>query len=266
MDEYVVNPAAREANVPAAQTGGSASTRWGLVPTAYLPYDPIGCPAGLLEVLASRQGNARIKADTGNIRFTFGDASLDLLRIDEDATCGGGPSVPLIEATSKMDSWNSVVSTVPFTVRQNSFVSSEFLSVHLDVSDSPFSGLAEFTVGAQARLKVWRDVNANGVFEAAIDQVVFTQATAPLGGDQDTFIGPQSDIQPRQTFAVSPGRYYAVFEVDHVFNTKLLGNVAGADDKFDTLGDGCTAAGHLTIAALSTGGTQPTAGGSVLGN
>jgi hypothetical protein len=96
--------------------------------------------------------------------------------------------------------------------------------------------------------------------------VVFTQATAPLGGDQDTFIGPQSDIQPRQTFAVSPGRYYAVFEVDHVFNTKLLGNVAGADDKFDTLGDGCTAAGHLTIAALSTGGTQPTAGGSVLGN
>ena len=41
VDEYLVNPAAREANVPAAQTGGSASTRWGLVPTAYLPYDPI---------------------------------------------------------------------------------------------------------------------------------------------------------------------------------------------------------------------------------
>ncbi len=266
IDEYVANPAQREANVQATQSGGSAMTRWGVVPIVYLPWDPIGCPAGLLEVIANRQGTSRIKADNGNIRFSFGDASLDMLRVDENATCTPGPISQVIVSTSKMNSWNTVANTVPFTVRQNSFVTSEFLSLNLDVSDSPFSGLAEFVVGAHARLRVWRDVNLNGVFDVAVDQVVFSQATAGLGGTQDDFVGPQSDVQPRQTFAVSPGRYYAVFEVDHVFDTKLVGNIADTDDKFDTLGDACTAAAHLTIAVLSTGGSTPTSTGSVLGN
>ncbi len=266
VDEYVVNPPARVANVPITSTGGAASTQWGLVPTAYLPFDPIGCVAGVLEVLASRQGSTRIKADRGNIRFTFGDESLDLLRVDEDATCGGGPLDPVLVATSKMNSWNSILSTVPFTVRQQSELRSEFLSITLDVSDSPFSGLAEFLVAAQARLTVWQDVNLNGVFDQGVDQVVLAQATASLSGDQGSFFGPQSDIQPPQSSTLSPGRYFAVFEVDHMFDTKLVGNVAGQDDKFDTLGDGCTAGAHLTIQALSTGGTAPTGGGGVLGN
>ncbi len=265
VSEFVADPAQRVASVPPSNTGGAAGYRWAVSPVVYLPHDPAGCANGLCEVLGDRAGSTKVKADNSKIQFTFGDAGLDLVRVEGMGTCTGFPHSPtvIVPARSRHDSWNSITSVVPFVLRQRSFVTSEFLQATLDGDHSPFVDDSEFEAGMQARIKIWKDENQNGAVDPNVDSLVLNRATEPLSFDQDNLVGPQGDRLPQQTVSLGAGRYLAEFRVDHVFNTRIFGNFGDSVHHMDTIADLATASALLTVATLSSTGTQPTAGGTV---
>lgn len=268
VDEIFQVPAAVLATVPLTGQGGTASASWVQLdrPTVNIMHasQPTDCDQGTMRADANRHGTARIKASALRIQMTTVEESVDEVEVLGLGCAADGPLTPLVSGTAKTQSTNTVNSTTPFGLRAPATLQVDSLFTYYNSSCfGPASGLAG---RVHARLEVFRDVNANGVFEAGIDVSVLQVAGTPLSVGMQGPHAPQTDLRGPVQVNLGAGRYLAILTFDHDFSVTTAGNFMITRPWTVSAGDDARASASLSLVALPVVAPAPAPTGTVVGN